>query len=101
MLKGSVRSYLKKLGHDLKPVIIVGKNGLTDSVVKSIDEALKAHELIKIKFGECKEQKKEFTDTISESLSCEVISRIGNISMLYRQNENPEDRKIRIPLLKK
>lgn len=41
---------LKAKAHHLKPIILIGKNGITESVIQEIDGALYAHELIKIKF---------------------------------------------------
>ena len=49
MISGKERSYLKSLAHDLKPIVNIGKNSLTDEVITSIDEALEKRELIKIK----------------------------------------------------
>ena len=59
-LKGSDRNYLRGLAHQLKPVVHVGKTGLTPNVLAAIDEALEHHELIKIRFQDFKDQKREF-----------------------------------------
>ena len=57
-LKGFERTYLRGLAHSLKPVVQIGKSGLKNEVVVSIEEAFSARELIKIKFNEFKEEKK-------------------------------------------
>lgn len=45
MISGKQRSYLKSLAHDLKPIVNIGKNSLTDEVITSIDEALEKESL--------------------------------------------------------
>ena len=96
-MKGSARKYLRSLAHHLKPVVIVGKNGINDQVIGSVDLALKDHELIKVKFGEFKEAKKEISAEIAQATKSEVVGIIGNIAIFYRQHPEPEKRKIKIP----
>ena len=54
-LKGFEKKYLRGLAHGMKPVVLVGQKGLTDELIKSTNQALDTHELIKIKFIEFKE----------------------------------------------
>ncbi|MCP4148908.1 MAG: ribosome assembly RNA-binding protein YhbY [bacterium] len=89
--------YLKSLAHELQPLVFVGKNGITESFTASLDKTLDDHELIKMKFQAFKEEKKEMTATIVEEAGAELIGSVGNISILYRQNKDPEKRKIKIP----
>ena len=49
-LTGKEKKYLRGLAHALNPVVIIGKNGFSEQIEAQIDEALTAHELIKIKF---------------------------------------------------
>lgn len=95
-LKGSQRKYLRAQAHHLKPLVIIGAKGVTDQLLGSVDLALKDHELIKVKFGEFKEAKKEISDEISKSTKSELVGLIGNIAILYRPNPNPEKRKIKL-----
>ena len=95
-LKGSQRKYLRSQAHSLKPLVIIGRNGVTDQLIGSVDLALKDHELIKVKFGEFKEAKKEISGQIAEATKSELIGLIGNIVILYRQHPAPEKRKIKI-----
>ena len=96
-LKGSDRKYLRGLAHRLKPVVYVGKTGLTPSVLAAIDEALEHHELIKIRFQGFKDQKREFAETIAQDSRSEVVGTVGHIVIFYRQQPDPEKREIRIP----
>lgn len=96
-LKGSQKKYLRSQAHHLKPVVLIGAKGVTSQLIGSVDLALKDHELIKVKFGEFKEAKKEISEEIAQKTKSELVGLIGNITILYRQNPNPEKRKIKIP----
>jgi RNA-binding protein len=96
-LKGSDRKYLRGLAHRLKPVVYVGKTGLTPNVLAAIDEALEHHELIKIRFQGFKDQKQAFAETIAQESHSEVVGMVGHIVTFYRQQPDPEKRDIRIP----
>ena len=87
-LTSKQRKEFEKAAHDLKPVVIIGGNGATEGVVKMIDDCLTHHELIKVKFNEFKDEKKEITDNIVNELGATLIRIIGNVAILYR--ENPE-----------
>ncbi len=96
-LKGSQRKYLRSQAHHLKPLVIIGAKGVTDQLLGSVDLALTDHELIKVKYGEFKEAKKEISDEIAKATKSELVGLIGNIAIFYRQNPKPEKRKIKIP----
>ena len=95
-LKGSARKYLRSLAHHLKPLVMVGRNGIGGQLIASVDAALNDHELIKIKFGEFKEEKKEMAQEIATATKSEVIGIIGNIAIFYRQQPQPNLRKIKV-----
>lgn len=96
-LTGKQKAYLKKLIHDTNPVVMIGGNGVSDQVIRTINEELELKELIKIKFVDFKEQKKELFPQIAEKVNAIAIDLIGNIGILYRQNNNPEQQKVKIP----
>ncbi|MDP3283787.1 MAG: YhbY family RNA-binding protein [Desulfobacterales bacterium] len=98
-LKGFQKQYLKGLAHGLKPYVFIGQKGITGSLFKSIDEALDKHELIKVRFIDFKEKdmKKEITAEIEKLAACEHVGTIGHVAILYRQQRNPEKRKITVP----
>jgi RNA-binding protein len=95
-LKGSAKKHLRSLAHHLKPVVIVGKNGIGGQFIASVDAALNDHELIKIKFGEFKEEKKEMSAQISGETQSEVIGIIGHVVIFYRRHPQPHLRKIKL-----
>jgi RNA-binding protein len=96
-LKGSQKKYLRAQAHHLKPLVIIGTKGMTGQLIGSVDLALKDHELIKVKFGEFKEARREISEDIAKATKSEVVGIIGNIAVLYRQHPAPEKRKIKIP----
>ena len=95
-LSGKEKKYLRGLAHALNPVVLIGRNGYTEQVEAQINEALAAHELIKIKFIDYIDEKKEIAGKIAENLNCECYGSIGHTFIFFRQNENPEKRKIEI-----
>lgn len=94
-LKGSSRKYLRSLAHSLKPVVMVGQKGLGGQLTASVDAALNDHELIKVKFLEFKEEKKEMAREIAAATKGDVVGIIGNIAIFYRQHPDPQLRKIK------
>lgn len=96
-LTGATRKYLRQKAHHLNPIVMVGKQGLTEMLIEKVDESLKAHELIKIKFVDLKSQKKEISDKIAVTLDAEIVGAVGHVTILFRQNPEIEDQKIRLP----
>ena len=79
------RKELKKKAYSLKPIIMIGQNGLTDAVINEIDIALNHHELIKVRAkGFDKDERTEQCLMIKEKLNADIIHRIGFITVLYR-----------------
>ena len=98
-LNGYQRKYLRSFAHGLKPVIFIGQKGLTAEVLLSANTALDTHELIKVKFNDFKEKdrKKEIVDRLEKETGCERVGMIGHTAILYRQQKDPEKRKISLP----
>ena len=94
-LTNKQKQHLKGLAHSLKPVVIVGGNGVTENVLAEIDSALTHHELIKVKVAsEDREEKKALMDHIVEQSGAVKLQVIGHMLIIYRQSE---DKKIDIP----
>ena len=71
---GSKRK-LKSLAHHLKPVVLIGQKGITESLIKAVDKALSDHELIKVKFIDLKDEKRELTEKIVENTGASENAR--------------------------
>ncbi len=93
------RKTLRGVAHPLEPLVHIGKQGLTEGVFQQIDEQLRHHELIKVKFLAGKEEKRELTEQIAQRLACDVPGVVGHIAILYRQNEDPDERVVDFPNL--
>jgi RNA-binding protein len=98
-LKGFQKRFLRGLAHGIKPVVFVGQKGLTPSLVSAIGEALDHHELIKVKFVDFKEKEKKsaMIEQIEKATPCETVGRVGHIATFFRQQSDPEKRKIILP----
>ena len=96
-LTGSARRYLRARAHHLKPVVQIGKTGLAPNVLDAIDHALAYHELIKIRFLDFKDQKRELAETIAQTCNSELIGAVGHVLMFYRQHPEADKRKIQLP----
>lgn len=90
-LSGKQIQELKREAHFLNPVVHLGKQGVSDSLIRSVDEALTNHELIKIRFIDFKGAKKELSDQLADRTNCVVVTIIGNNAVLYRKAEKEED----------
>lgn len=91
--------YLKGLGHHLKPVVQIGKEGITEAVKKTVGTELKNHELIKVKLGQnCPVNKHEAQSQLAEATASYPVQLIGKTVLLYKKNEEkPKDKRIVIP----
>ena len=83
-LTSKQRKILEKAAHDLQPVVIVGGAGVTEGVISMVSNSLKAHELLKIKFNEYKDEKVELTQNICSQCNATLVRIIGNVAILYK-----------------
>ena len=93
------KKYLRGLGHRLKPLVVVGDAGLSDSLLAELESTLDHHELLKIRVraGD-RDARNRIVARLCADSSAELVQRIGNVALLYRPNlkKKPEKR-IRIP----
>lgn len=96
MLTSKQRSMLTALASKHCVMQAIGKNGLTAQFVATIDGLLVHHELVKIKFLDFKDEKRELAEELATQTKSELVRIIGNNAIFYRQNPDPEKRKIDI-----
>ena len=77
-LSSMQRNYLRSQAHHLEPVVLIGKNGLTDGTIEAVNNALDSRELIKIKFREYKDKKLSFSQQIADSTESHIVGMIGH-----------------------
>jgi len=89
------KKFLRGLGHQLKPVILVGDAGLTEALLKEFCSTIEHHELIKVRVraGDRETRDRLISDLCNRG-SAELVTRIGNVALVYRRN----DEKPQIPL---
>ena len=87
-------SKLKSLAQRLEPVVYVGKAGVTDELLASVEQALNDHELLKIKFTAFKEEKKSLASEMAACTQSELVWIIGHVAVLYRAQPDPARRRI-------
>ena len=92
ILTGKQSHHLRALGHHIKPLLQLGKSGLSSEFLAKVDELLERHELIKIKLLQnCPLDRSEAGAGIAEALNCAVAQKIGKTLLLYKaRSENPE-----------
>lgn len=90
------RQHLKKLAHHLNPVVHVGKDGISDSLRKQVDQALDRHELIKVKLAESAPLDRDATsEQLPTAVGAFLVQNIGRVFILYRPH--PEKPRIELP----
>jgi RNA-binding protein len=96
MLSDAQRKYLRRLGHDLNPVVLVGNSGLSANLVAELDGALAHHELVKVRarVGD-RDVRDQLLAELAASTRSEMVQRIGHVALFYRAN--PEKTKILLP----
>ena len=95
-LTSGQRQHLRRLAHDIRPVVQIGKQGVTDKAVATVDQALDAHELIKIKFLDYQDQRHALSADLATSLGAALVGVVGNVAIVYRRQRDPERRKIEL-----
>ncbi len=94
-LSESQKKFLRGLGHQLQPVIMIADAGLSDSLLNEFCSTIEHHELIKVRV---RVSDREMRDSIISDLcnrgAAELVTRIGNVALVYRRN----DEKPQIPL---
>ena len=96
MLKPAQRKSLRKQAHHLKPTVFVGKEGMSDSVIAAAREAIDAHELIKARFVDFKDSKKDLSAQLADKVEAELVGLIGHLAILYREHPDEQKRKVRL-----
>ncbi len=87
------KKHLRRLGHNLKPVVTVAGNGLSETVNAEIERALSDHELIKVKLvADDRDSKKALTEAICADHKAELVQSVGHVLLLFRKSKTPDPR---------
>lgn len=96
-LRGTGRKYLRGLAHGLRPVVQIGKEGLTAAILAAIRDALSNTELIKVRVVADKDEKRGIAQSIDLAAGTTCVGIVGHILILYREHPDAGRRTIRIP----
>ncbi|MCL1948478.1 MAG: ribosome assembly RNA-binding protein YhbY [Turicibacter sp.] len=92
MLTGKQKNYLRGIAHKLQPIIQIGKGGVNDMLLKTIEDALEARELIKVSvLQNCMEAPKILAPAIAEAVGGEVVQVIGRTLVFYKESNNKKE----------
>lgn len=96
MLTGKQKRFLRSKAHHLTPIFQVGKGGVNENMIKQIEDALEARELIKVSvLQNCEEDRNTVAEQLSNGTKAEIVQIIGNTIVLYK--ESVENKQIVLP----
>lgn len=88
MLTGKQKQYLKSLAVQLPAVVQIGKDGMSDAVIQSVEDVLLARELIKVKINQNSDEDIRTTAAyLADHLSCDIVQIIGRNCVLFKKKE--------------
>lgn len=91
MLTGKQKHYLRGLAHKQKPIVAIGQNGASESVVAEVTLALDHHELVKIKLPVItRTQKIQLIEQLCQQTGAQAVQSIGRIGVLYKSAKEPK-----------
>lgn len=95
-LNAAQRTHLRRLGHALDPIVLVGQNGIGPNLVAELERALNDHELVKVRarVGD-RGMRDGILDELASRTSSEIVQRVGHVGLFYRPN--PEKPGILLP----
>ncbi len=85
--KDLIKNY-RTIGHNLKPVVMISDNGLTEGVLNELHRALEDHELIKIKVSiSDRDTRKSILHEVESKCNAELIQEIGKMGLFFRTSK--------------
>ncbi len=88
MITSKQRAYLRSLSVDLQTITQIGKGGISENLIKTVDDALEARELIKLSVLENSEETaRSAADSIAEATGADVVAVLGRKIVLYRESK--------------
>lgn len=85
-LSSAQKRFLRRLTHDINPVVMVGDKGLSDNVMAEIEQALEHHELIKVRLRADRGTRSAMAAEIAERCGATPVHAIGQVACFFRRN---------------
>jgi RNA-binding protein len=90
-LTNNQKKYLRGIAHGLNPMIMIGANGVTESLMAELESTLAHHEILKIKIASAdRDERKEIIQHLVDETGALLVQTIGKICVIYRQNDESE-----------
>lgn len=96
MLTSRQRGYLSGLAQTRDCLVTLGRSGSTPELAERLEELLAAHELVKLRFGDFKESRRELAEELARKTGSELVRIIGFVAVFWKPNPDPEKRTIDI-----
>lgn len=88
-LTSAEKRELRARAQHLEPAARLGRDGVSDGFLESLDAALARDGLVKIRFTDFKDEKKILAPQIAEKTGSELVARVGNVAVLFRRKPEP------------
>jgi RNA-binding protein len=98
MLSPRQRRYLGGLAQSMDCILTLGKAGATPELADQLERLLLQHELVKLRFGDFKESRRELAAALAERTGAELVRVIGYVAIFWKANPDPDERKIAIDI---
>lgn len=80
---------LRTIGHELKPIVTISSEGVSEGVLAELERALNDHELIKVKISAGdREDREAVSQYLIEQTQCVIVQKIGKVLLVLRRNPN-------------
>jgi RNA-binding protein len=97
MLTSKQRSYLGSIAIEKAVAMNLGRAGASEALAAQLDGLLERHELVKLRFGDHKDERTQLAEDMASKTHAELVRVIGNTALFYRRNPDPERRSIELP----
>lgn len=83
--------FLRGIGHNINPMLMIGQNGITESLMEELEKTLEHHEILKIKIAAGdREDRQEIIQHILQETGAALVQSIGKTCLIYRKSEESE-----------
>ena len=94
-LSNAQKRHLRSLAHHLDPVVRVGQHGVTEGVMRELEQALDVHELVKVKIAADRDERRLIGEGLCARTGAEQVQSIGQMIVLFRRN--PDKPRVVLP----
>jgi RNA-binding protein len=91
------KKYLRARAHGLKPIVYIGQQGMSDAVLQEAGRALADHELIKVRFVDYKDEKKDLAEKIASHTGAALVGITGHLACFFRPSPLKNKQRIVLP----